>query len=69
MYMHIPIFTTRAYMVFHAEGLAGIKLHCAAELIILPVQGFENDVHHFPAAKSALPAVSEPLTDIPSTHC
>ena len=47
-------------MVFHAEGLAGIKLHYAAQLSVRPVREFKNGVHHFPAAKSALPAVNKP---------
>ena len=55
---------TSAYMVFHAEGLAGIELHYAAQLTAQSVRGFENCGHHFPAAESGLPAVDEPLTDI-----
>ena len=52
---------------FHAEGLAGSKLHYAVQLTIQPVLGFENGNHHFPAAKSALPAVDEPPTNVPSS--
>ena len=51
------------YVVFRAEGLAGTKLHFAAQLT---VRGFENGGHHFSAAESALPAVDEPPTDVPS---
>ena len=56
---------TSAYMVFHAEGLAGIKSHYAAQLTGQSVRGFENGNHHFPAAKSALLTVDEPHADIP----
>ena len=44
-------------MVFHAEGLAGIELHYAAQLTVQPVWGFENGGLHFPAAESSLPDV------------
>ena len=53
-------------MVFHADGLAGIELHYAAQLTFQPVRGFENGDHHIPAAESALPAVNEPPADVPS---
>ena len=49
-------------MVFHAEGLVGIK---SLSLTIQPVRGFENVGHHFPAAESALHAVDEPPADVP----
>ena len=55
------------FMVFHAEGLAGIELQYAAQLTVQPVQGFENDSHHFPAAESALHAVDESPADVPSS--
>ena len=68
---HSPLCThiTSAYMVFHAECLAGIELHYAVQLTIQPVRDFENGGHHFPAAKSTLPAINEPLTDVPSSPC
>ena len=55
------------YIVFHTEGLAGIELHYTAQLTVEPGRGFENNDHHFPIAESALPVVSEPPTDVPST--
>ena len=57
-------------MVFHAEGLVGIELHlmrCSADHSASPISGFENGGYHFPAAKSALPTVDEPPTDVPSS--
>ena len=57
---------TSAYMVFHAEGLAGIELHYTAHLTVQPVGGFENSSHHFPSAESAFPAVDKPAADVPS---
>ena len=42
----------------------GIELHYAAQLTVQSVRGFENGGHHFPAAKSALPAVDEPPAGI-----
>ena len=57
---------TSAYMVFHAEGLAGNELHYAAQLTVRPVRGFENSGHHFPAAESVLPADDKPPADVPS---
>ena len=47
-------------MVFHAEGLAGIELHYAAQLTVQPVRSFENGGLHFPAAESS-------LLDVPSS--
>ena len=63
--IHIGLdpYLTSAYMVFHAESLAGIELHYA----IQSVRGFENSGHHFPAAESALPTVDEPPADVPSS--
>ena len=54
-------------MVVHEEGLVGIELYYTAQLTVQPVRGFENGCHHFSAAESALPAVSEPSADIPSS--
>ena len=39
----------------------------AAQLTIQPVRGFEYSVHYFSAIKSALPAIDEPLADVPSS--
>ena len=61
----LSIINTSAYMVFHAEGFAGMELHYAAQLTIQSAQSFEDDSHHFPAAELALPAVDVPPTDIP----
>ena len=58
---------TSGYVVFHAEGVAGIELHYAAQLTVQSVRGFENGGHYFPAAESALPAVDEPPADVPSS--
>ena len=55
-------------MVFHAEGLAGIRLHYAAQLTVQLVRGFENGNHHFSAAESAVSAVSECPTNVPHYH-
>ena len=62
------VYYTSAYMVFHAEGLARIELHYTAQLTVQSVRGFEIGDHHFPAAESALPAVSKPPADVPSPH-
>ena len=61
----LSIISTSAYMVFHAEGFAGIELHYAAQLTIQSAQSFEDDSHHFPSAESALPTVHVPWTDVP----
>ena len=63
----ISIRATSAYMVVHAEGLTGIELHYTARLTVQPVRGFENGGHHFSAAESSLPAVSEPPASVPSS--
>ena len=36
-------------------------------LTVQPIRGFEYGDHHFSAAESALPAVDEPPTDVPSS--
>ena len=61
----LSIISTSAYMVFHAEGFAGIELHYAAQLTIQSAQSFEDNSHHFPAAETALPAVDVPSADVP----
>ena len=43
----------------------GIEL--CSEVTVQPVRGFENGSQHFPAAESALPAVNEPHSDVPSS--
>ena len=45
----------------------GIELHYTAQLDCSVSRGFENGGHHFPAAESALPAVDEPPTNVPSS--
>ena len=48
-------------VLVHADGLAEIELHYAAQLTVRPVPGFENA-----ASESALPAVRRSI-DVPSS--
>ena len=61
----LSIISASAYMVFHAEGFAGMELHYAAQLTIQSAQSFEDNSHHFPAAESALHTVDVPSADVP----
>ena len=55
-----------AYMAFHAEGITGIELQYTSQPTFRPVRSLENDGHHFLVAESALPAVDEAPTNVPS---